>query len=421
MKKLIFTVTTLFLFSVFSVLYGEDIEISHIHWTQPPFDDIVMKTAKDFMAKHPNVKVKIQLYADADMPTKVRTALTAGGDVDTFAMPNMQSPWFMANDTVAEIMPSAFGKSNIDEVIKMWMPGSIKKTGGFYEGKYYGIPHEMSNYAAWINTAHMREAGLDPKKDIPKSWQDFKRVAKLMTVKNSGVITRNGFAINTKAAVFPFLILHSLMQQKGQDWSSEKGLHKSLSTKKGLEAFTTFTNWATKDGIFDPGLFDNEREGFGNGLTSTFLTGGTWYWGVLDGYSVPRKDVTPMKYPRFSDGKDVGGVAYGYCVFVTKQSKNKEMAWKWLNFLENRPEEYIVHGYFQPRLSLDKSLAAKYIPSYEVFGEELKTAAAILASPKLSEIQDAVGAAVQRVLFQNMSNEDSLGMLKDDVENILEM
>ena len=107
MKKLIFTVTTLFLFSIMSVLHGKDIEISHIHWKQPPFHDIVMKTAKDFMAKHPNVKVKIQLYADADMPTKVRTALTAGGDVDTFAMPNMQSPWFMANDSVAEIMQSA--------------------------------------------------------------------------------------------------------------------------------------------------------------------------------------------------------------------------------------------------------------------------------------------------------------------------
>ena len=128
-----------------------------------------------------------------------------------------------------------------------------------------------------------------------------------------------------------------------------------------------------------------------------------------------------MPYPRFSSGKNVGGVAYGYCVFVTKQSENKEMAWKWLNFLENRPEAYIVHGYFQPRLSLDKALASKYIPSYEVFGEELKTAAAILASPSLSEIQDAVGAAVQRVLFQNMSNKDSLAMLKDDVENILEM
>ena len=154
----------------------------------------------------------------------------------------------------------------------------------------------------------------------------------------------------------------------------------------------------TKDGIFDPGLFDNEREGFGNGLTSQFLTGGTWYWGVLDGYSVKRNEVMPIKYPRFKDGENIGGVAYGYCVFVAKQTKNKEMAWKWLNYLESHPEKYIVHGWFQPRKSLDKTLAAKYIPNY-----------------------DAVGAAVQRVLFEGTSNEDSLSMLKDDVENILEM
>lgn len=111
-------------------------------------------------------------------------------------------------------------------------------------------------------------------------------LGKILTEKNGDQITRNGFAINTKAAIFPFLILHSLMQQKGLDWSSEKGLYSSLDTKEALDAFSTFTNWATKDGIFDPGLFENEREGFGNGLTSQFLTGGTWYWGVLDGYSV---------------------------------------------------------------------------------------------------------------------------------------
>ena len=129
----------------------------------------------------------------------------------------------------------------------------------------------------------------------------------------------------------------------------------------------------------------------------------------------------PIKYPRFKDGKNIGGVAYGYCVFVAKQAKNKEMAWKWLNYLESHPEKYIVHGWFQPRKSLDKNLAAKYIPNYEVFGEEFEYAAAIIASAKFAELQDAVGAAVQRVLFENTSNEDSLSMLKDDVENILEM
>ena len=38
-----------------------------------------------------------------------------------------------------------------------------------------------------------------------------------------------------------------------------------------------------------------------------------------------------------------------------------------------------------------------------------------------AELQDAVGAAVQRVIFEGTSNEDSLSMLKDDVENILDM
>ena len=416
MKNLI-SLTILIAFS--SVSFAKEI-IRHIHWTQPPYDEIIMGTAKDFMSENPNVEIKIQLVADADMPTKVRTALTANG-VETFAMPNMQSPWFMANGTTAEIIPSAFGKNSIQEVVDMWLPGAIKKTGGFYEGKYYGIPHEMSNYAAWVNIDHMKKAGLDPKKDIPTTWQEFKLLGKILTEKNGDQITRNGFAINTKAAIFPFLILHSLMQQKGLDWSSEKGLYSSLDSKEALEAFSTFTNWATKDGIFDPGLFENEREGFGNGLTSQFLTGGTWYWGVLDGYSVKRDEVMPIKYPRFKDGKNIGGVAYGYCVFVSKQAKNKELAWKWLNYLENRPEKYIVHGWFQPRKSLDKKLAAKYIPNYEVFGEEFEYAAAIIASAKFAEIQDAVGASVQRVLFEDISNEESLSMLKDDVGSILDL
>lgn len=179
MKKLSIVIAMFFLFG--NISFAKEI-IRHIHWTQPPYDEIIMQTAKDFMAENPNVEIKIQLVADADMPTKVRTALTGNG-VDTFAMPNMQSPWFMANGTTAEIIPSAFGKSTVQEVVDMWLPGSIKKTGGFYEGKYYGIPHEMSNYAAWINTAHMKAAGLDPVKDIPKTWQEFKLIGKILTKK----------------------------------------------------------------------------------------------------------------------------------------------------------------------------------------------------------------------------------------------
>ncbi len=422
MKKILSIIVLLLLVTSVSAMYAEaeKIRIVHIHWTQPPYDDIVNQTAKDFMEQNPDVEVKVLMYADADMPTKVRTALAAGGECDTFAMPNMQSAWFMANGLTEEIMPSAFGKETVEEVVDMWEEGAFKKVGGFYNGKYYGIPHEMSNYVAWINTAYMKEAGLDPEKDIPKTWEEFVEVGKKMTKRDGEVITRNGFAINVKAAVFPFLTLHSLMEQKGLDWSSEAGFLASLDTPEAVDALTTFTNWATTDGIFDPGLFENEREGFGNGLCATFLTGGTWYWGVLDQYSVPREDVAPMRYPRFKDGQDIGGVVYGYSVFVTKQAKNKEWAWKWLDFLESRPEAYITHGYFQPRKSLDPALADKYIPNNDVFGVERSTGAAIIASAKLNELQDAVGAAASRVIFEGMSPEESLQVLKDDVEMILE-
>jgi len=423
MKRASLFLVLLFLLASVSCVMAaaaEKVRIVHIHWTQPPYDEINAGSAKSFMAKYPNVEVKLLMYADADMPTKVRIALAAGGECDTFAMPNIQSPWFMANETVEEIMPSAFGKQTVQEVIDMWEKDAVKKTGGFYNGVYYGIPHEMSNYAAWINIAHMKEAGLNPETDIPKTWEEFVDVCKKMTKDEGGVRVRNGFAINLKAPVFPFLILHSLMEQKGLDWGTEDGLLASLDTKEAVEALTTFTDWAIKDDIFDPGLFDNEREGFGNGLCSTFLTGGTWYWGVLDQYTVPREDVTPFQYPRYKDGKDIGGVVYGYCAFVTKQARNKEWAWKWLDYLERQPEAYIVHGYYQPRKTLDLALADKYIPSNDVFGAERRTGAVMLASPKWNEFQDAVGEAVSSVIFRGISNEEALRRLKQEVKSILE-
>jgi len=141
-KKLTIVFVLLFLLISISIVWAQEekINIVHYHWTQPPYDEINARAAKTFMEKYPNVNIEIIFIADPDMPTKVRTAALGGGGMDTFAMPNMQSAWFMANGICAEIMPSAFGKETIEEVLEMWQEGSLQKTGGFYNGKYYGIP-----------------------------------------------------------------------------------------------------------------------------------------------------------------------------------------------------------------------------------------------------------------------------------------
>jgi len=55
MKKLSIVIAMFFLFG--NISFAKEI-IRHIHWTQPPYDEIIMQTAKDFMAENPNVKSK---------------------------------------------------------------------------------------------------------------------------------------------------------------------------------------------------------------------------------------------------------------------------------------------------------------------------------------------------------------------------
>ena len=63
-----------------------------------------------------------------------------------------------------------------------------------FEGKLYGIPTEVSNYACFANNAMWKEAGLDPDKDFPKTWEAMPAVAEKLTKRDAnGVPLRRGF------------------------------------------------------------------------------------------------------------------------------------------------------------------------------------------------------------------------------------
>ena len=90
----------------------------------------------------------------------------------------------------------------------MWTPGAIETCGGYWDGKYYGIPFELSDYVAWINTAFMKEAGPEPQDGHA---QDVGPVRcggeEAREGQDGGVTVRNGFMCNSKEGVFNFLVL----------------------------------------------------------------------------------------------------------------------------------------------------------------------------------------------------------------------
>ena len=407
---------------------AEEVTITHYHWTETTYDKINQQAVDIFQAKHPNVTIQMLLLPDSDRAAKIRTALAANGDIDSFALNNGESAEFLQTGQAIEIDPKGFGKNSVQEVVDMWTPGAINAAGGFWGGKYYGIPFELSDYVGWINIADMAAAGLDPKTDIPKTWADFAVVGKALIAESGGVRTRNGYMNNSKEGVFNFLVLLAMMEQLGLDWGTEPGMVASMDNTSALiRGLKTYTDLVTSSGIWDPAVSDNDREGFGNNKTSMFLTGGTWYWGVLDTYSVPREDVQPFPYPRFADGKDIGGVGYGYCVYVSRLAKNPTLTWEWLDTLASQPNEFLKLGYNQPRLTLsdgsqgqDPAIAKESIPYYdEVFKGELAKPAVWLSSTKGAEIQDAVWQAISSVIYQNGKVEDSVSTLQSDIRSIL--
>jgi multiple sugar transport system substrate-binding protein len=428
-RRILLLVVVLVLAATFVVGAAPKKVIYHYHWTETIYDVINTNAVKMFMAKNPDVEVKMVLLPDGNRKDIIRTVLAANGAIDSFALNNGESAEFLGAGQMVPIIPAAFGKKSIEEVVKMWSPGALETCGGTWDGQYYGIPFELSNYVAWINVANMKEAGLNPARDKPKTWDQFVAVAKKLMKVQGGTTVRNGYMNNSKEAVFNFLVLLNMMEQLGADWGNEKGLIASMDQPEVLaRALKTYTDFVTESKIWDPALSDNDRSGFGTNKTGIFLTGGTWYWGVLDTYSVKRKDVEPFPYPRFPDGKDIGGVGYGYSLFVSKLAKDPTLTFRFLDALASQPNEFIKQGYHQPRVTLsngkqalDPTLAKKYIPYYDqVFKGELAKTAVWLSSTKGNQVTDIVWQAISKVIYEGASVDESVSQMQSDIKTLYE-
>ena len=403
------------------------VTLTHYHWTTVTFDDLNRRAAADFMAHNPGVEVKLMLLPESSIPTILRTLTASGIPVDSFALSNGESAEFLAASQMVPIIPGAFGKASIAEVLAMWTPGAFEACGGTWDGTYYGIPFELSNYVGWVNVADMREAGLDPARDKPRTWEQFVQLALKLTKVEGGRTVRNGFMCNARNGLFDFLVLAAMMQQLGLDWGSEKGLVASMDRPQVLaRGLRTFTEFVTKSRIWDPGFADDDRVGFAENKSAMFLTGGAWFVGLLQGAPVPLADAEPFPYPRFADGKDIGGVGYGYCLFVSRQSRNPALAFRFLDAMASQPNEFIRYGYYQPRRALsngspavDPDLARRYVPFYDqVFRPELSKTSTWLVSTRNSQVIDLVWSAITRVIYERSTVEDSVAALQRDIRGL---
>src|SRR5205085_2536287 len=156
----------------------------------PPREAIDRKYIKQFQRLYPWVTVKYNTFP-GDFQTKLLTAMASGTGPDMFNLFTAVADPIVLGNAVVPVDPQAIGYPSLGALARQYLPGILN--GFTWNNKLYALPTEVSNYALYINKAHFREAGLDPTRDYPRTWDDLFRVARKLTIVKGGKVVRRGF------------------------------------------------------------------------------------------------------------------------------------------------------------------------------------------------------------------------------------
>jgi multiple sugar transport system substrate-binding protein len=160
----------------------------------PPRIPIDKQIVAEFEKANPDIKIDHEIIPVAEYPTKLLTAFAAGSGPDIFNQSSMLVAQYYNARILAPIDYAAMGLANEAALTSQYSSGF---DGIRFQGKLYGIPTEVSNWACFANNAIWREAGLDPDKDFPKNWEGLPAVAEKLTQRDvNGVPRRRGFDFN---------------------------------------------------------------------------------------------------------------------------------------------------------------------------------------------------------------------------------
>lgn len=276
---------------------GKPINIQYWTWNE---GDPAITLAKEYEKMYPNVIIKVVNHPWEDYWTKLPLALKGKDGPAVFNIHNSQhdilSPYLAPYDVAVADLQADF--TSVDPHI--------------VDGKVYYIDSMINTGNIYYNKTLWKEAGLT-ESDIPKTWDEFRTVAKKLTKKEGDKISQAGFNWNgeTYSALY-----QGLNYQKGERLFSEDGKmvnYDNASTKDNLQFLIDLYE---KDQVGSKDFGAESSQSFGNGQSGMVYKWG-WFLNELNtnypdiDYGVfptptPTTDV-PMAYDRYN-GESTPGI-----------------------------------------------------------------------------------------------------------------
>lgn len=371
-------------------------------WAMGAEGDKLPALAKEFEAANPGVKVRVTAIPWDAAHDKFTTAITASKTPD-LAM--IGTTWMGEFTGLGALDPTP---ASIDTSV--FFEGAQKTTE--VAGTSYGIPWYVETRLIYYRTDLAKKAGYT---EAPKDWEGLKAMAKAMQDKAGakwGIGLQPG-STGSWQSVMPFA------WSNGAELTKSDGKAYNLDSPELAEAVQYYQSFFT-DGISDKALPEGQTEAsFVDGSVPMFMSG-PWMMSAVEkvggaGFK-DKYDVALMPVKKTSSSF-VGGSDLA----VFKSSKNRDSAWKFVQFLADPKVQVtwyqsstdlpsVASAWKDPALTADAKLAK--------FGTQLETAMAPPSFATWEQVAATFDREMEKVAKSGADPAAALKKVQSEAESI---
>lgn len=260
-----------------------------LNWWLWDGDEKFKAFADAYHKVHPNVEIKIVNQVWEDYWTKLPLALQGSDGPAIFNIHNSYHenilPYCEAYDVDIDALSKDF----------------VGVQGHLVDDKLYYIDYGLMTGLIFYNTEMWKAADLTDS-DIPKTWDEFREVAKKLTIKDGDSFKQAGFDFNDSA----YLILLGKHYQSGYNLFDKAGTGVQIDNDTVKSDLTFLTDLYDVDGVGSPDFGPTAQDAFGKGLTAMHYS-----WGHL--YGTMAQDYPSIKFGTFQTPINTEGeTPYGF-------------------------------------------------------------------------------------------------------------
>lgn len=363
--------------------------------------------AKEFEKENKDVKVQVEAYADG-FDQKIAASFGAKNPPDVMYM------WdFTTYSHSLEPLDSYIEKDtdiNMDD---------------FYEGlfnyskvdnKLYGMPAGFSTMVVYYNKKLFDQYNI-PYPQAGWTWDEFKEIAKNLTDKSK---KQYGFSVTSEPDTYD---LQGLVWSNGGSFISDDGkeIEGFINSAETVESIQLYGDMVKEGSAILTGGKNQQSASdiFKSGKLG-MLVSGVW---PIQGFKDAKVDFGTVMMPAFGS-KPVKGLISSSSISIAKDSKQKELAWKFVKYFSSEKAINMRTADLPVRKSVVEKNKVMDDPLYAPFYTMLENATnspAFLLNKNWNEINRNLSAAINAVmvgqdgkpLFDKVVNESEKYLTKD--------